>query len=681
MFQYLKSCWPNRLNSVARYATNSKLELRKYQNDAIDSCLKAIKQGKRRIGVSLATGGGKTVIFSEFINRYKQVHGLNRDHFRTLILVHRRELAEQAVRTTSRLHKGVNIQIEMGNQRCNVKESDIIVASVQSLTRRLENYRPDDVDLIIIDEAHHAAADSYQKVLEHFGCNTKESRVPVVGFSATFERHDKKSLNKSFDELVFHRGILEMIDDKWLCESKFTTVKLDIDLNKVATSSATHDFQTGALSKIMNTKLVNEIILQTYLQKKQDHNLKSTLLFGVDIEHIENLEHYLISHNIKARAVSSKSKPDERTRAVELFKRGEIEVLINCGIFTEGTDIPNIDCILLCRPTKSRTLLVQMIGRGLRLHHSKEYCHIVDFVGSTNAGVISVPTLVGIQDSDYDFDDVTLEELRKIKTIEDEKTYQRQLNADKEQQIRMEHVSQLKENLKKLEDSFKALSQNDALDLSLISYSNFKSFHQSLAKGDFPDEKSMSYFQQEIDFLVKSPYCWVKFTKDGWAFELNNNNHIRLYRIEKGKGEIEYELKLYREIPKYCREDSNSNIRFIPTVLCKDSNLTSIGQKIDSIIKRYVEMGEKSSEQRLTKFARWRSHEATPKQKQLIRTMLMKYLPKTKTAGTDVNKATVNEYLDSLTKGNASKILFATKLAPVYPLQTLLQNIHRLKQH
>ncbi|KAL3232747.1 putative ATP-dependent helicase IRC3 [Nakaseomyces bracarensis] len=677
MLQLIRNRFLRNFNIVSRYSTNARLELREYQNDAIDSCLKAIKNGKKRIGVSLATGGGKTVIFSELINKYRQLYGNNRSHFRTLILVHRRELAEQAVRTTSKLNGGMNIQMEMGNQKCNVKESDIIVASIQSLTRRLEIYDKDDIDMIIIDEAHHAAADSYQKVLEHFGCSNADSRVPVVGFSATFERYDKKSLNKSFDELVFHRGILEMIDDKWLCESKFTTVKLDIDLTKVATSSATQDFQTGALSKIMNTDIVNDIVLQTYVQKKKENNLKSTLLFGVDIEHIENLEKYLNAHNIKAKAVSSKSKPLERTDAVEKFKNGEIEVLINCGIFTEGTDIPNIDCILLCRPTKSRTLLVQMIGRGLRLHHSKEYCHIIDFVGSTDAGVISVPTLIGVEDIDYNFDDVTLDELRKIKLVEDERNRQVQMKLESEQRIRTEQLSMAESNLNKLEKSFKNFAQNDALDLSLISYSNFKSFHQALAKGDLPDENTLNYIRQEIDFLMNSPYCWVKFTKDAWAFELNNNNHIRLYRNEKKKGVMVYELKLYREIPKYCRDDSNTNIRFVPTVLCRDSDLSKIRQVIQSIIKKYLEIGEQSSERRMTKFASWRSHEATPKQKQLIRNLLLKYLPKSKDGDTVDYKSLINQYLDSLTKGNASKLLFATRLAPVYPIQTLLQNINR----
>ena len=350
-----------------RYYAN--IVLRDYQEEALNRCITAINQGCNRIGVSLATGGGKTVVFSKLIDQLRNVN--KTPHFRALVLVHRRELAFQASTTIQKLIPELDVQLEMGSHDCDVGRADVIVASVQSLVRRLNKYNSDAVNLIVIDEAHHAVADSYLKILRHFNADSKDTRIPVVGFSATFERMDNKALSTVLDEIVYHKGVVEMINDRWLCEGKFTTVSIQADLSNVEVSSNTNDFQIAQLSKVVNTDEVNKVVLATYLHKRAECNLKSTLLFGVDIAHVKALHELFSRNNIKSGYVVSGTADDHRDAIINDFKNKKIEVLLNCGIFTEGTDIPNIDSIFLCRPTCSRPLLAQMIGRGLRLHHSR----------------------------------------------------------------------------------------------------------------------------------------------------------------------------------------------------------------------------------------------------------------------------------------------------------------------
>lgn len=183
-----------------------------------------------------------------------------------------------------------------------------------------------------------------------------------------------------------------MIDDKWLSDVVFTTVQSGADLTRVRTSGG--DFQAGALSKAVNRDEINELTVRTWLAKAEGR--KSTIAFCVDLTHVASLTSTFRRHGIDARFVTGDTSRDVRKSRIDSFKAGEFPVLLNCGIFTEGTDIPNIDCVLLARPTKSRNLLVQMIGRGLRKHSSKHNCHVIDMVASLESGIVTTPTLFGL---------------------------------------------------------------------------------------------------------------------------------------------------------------------------------------------------------------------------------------------------------------------------------------------
>ena len=173
-----------------------------------------------------------------------------------------------------------------------------------------------------------------------------------------------------------------MIDDKWLSDVIFTTVHSGADLSRVKSTAG--DFQTGALSKAVNNDEINTLTVRAWLSRAAER--KSTIAFCVDLSHVANLTAAFRQHGIDARFVTSDTHPKVRLERLNAFKAGEFPVLLNCGIFTEGTDIPNIDCVLLARPTKSRNLLVQMIGRGLRKYAGKKNCHVIDMVASLETG-------------------------------------------------------------------------------------------------------------------------------------------------------------------------------------------------------------------------------------------------------------------------------------------------------
>jgi ATP-dependent helicase IRC3 len=188
-----------------------------------------------------------------------------------------------------------------------------------------------------------------------------------------------------------------MIGEKWLSDVVFTTVQSKADISKVK-KGANGDFQPGDLSRAVNTDQTNDITVRSWLARANDR--KSTIVFCVDIDHVTALTNKFRQHGIDARFVTGDTPKVERSSLLDAFKKGEYRVLVNCGVFTEGTDIPNIDCVLLARPTRSRNLLVQMIGRGMRLHPGKANCHIIDMVASLETGIVTTPTLFGLDPSE-----------------------------------------------------------------------------------------------------------------------------------------------------------------------------------------------------------------------------------------------------------------------------------------
>jgi len=331
------------------------------------------------------------VIFTQLIDRVQPRNEADQ----TLILAHRQELVEQAARHCTNAYPTKTVEIEMGSMHAS-GSADITVASIQSIVSgsRISKFNPDDFKLVLVDEAHHIVAPGYMRTLDYFGLSKAQLSSPaLVGVSATLSRFDGLRLGAAIDQIVYHKDYIDMIGEKWLSDVIFTTVQTKADISRVK-KGANGDFQPSELSRVVNTEQVNDITVRSWMSKAEGR--KSTLVFCVDLEHVAGLTNTFRKHGLDARFVTGDTPKSERSARLDAFRSGEFPVLVNCGVFTEGTDIPNIDCVLLARPTKSRNLLVQMIGRGMRLYPGKKDCHIIDMVASLETGIVTTPTLFGL---------------------------------------------------------------------------------------------------------------------------------------------------------------------------------------------------------------------------------------------------------------------------------------------
>lgn len=335
---------------------SSNIELRDYQKE----CLASIpEQGSFLI--QMATGLGKTVTFSNI--SFKT---------RMLILSHREELVNQPKK-----YFKCSFGIEQGKHTQNGEK--VVSASIQSIARRLNRYDPDDFDVIIVDEAHHAASNNYRKVLDYFNPRL------ILGFTATPNRGDKVRLDDIFEDIIFQRDLKWGIKNGYLADLYCLRVNIGYSLQGIAKSMG--DYKLNELDRAVNQDSMNQAIAEAYKKYAKGQ----TIIFAISVDHAMKIAK-LIDESV---VVSGETK--NREEIVERFKRKQIRVLINCMVFTEGTDIPNIETVMIARPTKSDALYTQMVGRGLRLYPGKEKCILIDCVGSTDtADLCTAPTLVGI---------------------------------------------------------------------------------------------------------------------------------------------------------------------------------------------------------------------------------------------------------------------------------------------
>ncbi|KAJ1942746.1 DEAD DEAH box helicase [Kickxella alabastrina] len=365
--------------------------LRPYQNECIDQCLSKLSAGIRRQAVSLPVGSGKTVIFSSLLQR---IPNPTPQATKTLVLAHREELLVQAAQQIHRAAPHLVVEIDQGARVAN-PAADVIIASVPTLGRRgserLQRHDPRRFKCVIIDEAHHAAAESYARIVEYFDCT---GDLFVWGCSATLYRADGLRLTGVFDEITFQRHFVQMIKDRWLASLRLVTVRTGGRLEGIRSYAG--DFAPGALSSAVNTEERNVAVVKAHQTLAAGR--RSTLVFAVDVRHAKDLALAFVHFGVPAAAVLGTTPVAERERLLAEFRAGTLGVLVNCGILTEGTDIPNIDCIMMARPTKSAVLFQQMIGRGMRLFPGKADCLVVDFVDSFKRDLtqVTVPTLLGL---------------------------------------------------------------------------------------------------------------------------------------------------------------------------------------------------------------------------------------------------------------------------------------------
>ncbi len=337
----------------------AKVLLRPYQAKALGQIVACRDRGLKRVLAVLPTGTGKTTLFSALIGQlYKETKAS------TLVLAHRRELLEQAAARIALQNPKLRVDIE-ANLKERPSKQQVLVGSVQTLgredTTRLGDWRP---GCLIIDEAHHAAADSYQNAMRLAG--SYDENCFTVGVTATPHRMDNRPLHGEeeaiFEEVAFTYTLKEAIADGWLADLRGYRVATGVDLSRVRIVHG--DYSSKQLQDAVNTESRNRTALENWQNIAQD---RKTIVFCTGVEHAKAVAEMFRESGIRAESVDGSMRPEERRNIMNRFATGRTQVLANVEIATEGFDVPDVGCVLLLRPTKSWALFCQMIGRGLRV--------------------------------------------------------------------------------------------------------------------------------------------------------------------------------------------------------------------------------------------------------------------------------------------------------------------------
>jgi superfamily II DNA or RNA helicase len=338
--------------------------LRPYQREAVTRIHEQLKPNRSTLLV-MATGTGKTQTFGAVAKHW--------DNGRVLVLAHRDELIQQA-RSRLATMTGEFVGIEQAEWHAQAER--IVVASVQSLCResRLKRFQPDRFGLVIVDEAHHAVASTYRRILDHF------EAAKVLGVTATPDRGDERAMEQVFDSVAFVYDIQDGIRDEYLCRVEVQAVRVGaIDLSAVKTTAG--DLNQGQLDAVLSSEEALHGIARPTIELAGD---RRTILFTTSVDNAHRLAEVLNRYRPgAARAVDGGTSYDTRRDILRGHKAGEYQFLVNVGVLTEGYDDPGVACIAMGRPTKSRALYAQCVGRGLRPAPGKANCLVLDFVGNS----------------------------------------------------------------------------------------------------------------------------------------------------------------------------------------------------------------------------------------------------------------------------------------------------------
>ena len=339
------------------------MKLRTYQNEAVTAIKQQWKEGYSRTLLVLPTGCGKTIVFA------KVTEECVREGKRVLILAHRSELLEQAA---DKLYKttGIRSSLEKAESSCLDSWYRVTVGSVQTLMRekRLKMFQPDFFDTIIIDEAHHAVSDSYQRILQHF------SNSDILGVTATPDRGDMKNLGTVFDSLAYEYTLPKAIKEGYLSPIKAVTIPLKLDLSSVSVQAG--DFKASDIDTALDPYLY-----QIAEEMKKYCKNRKTVVFLPLVSTSQKFRDILNKTGFNAAEVNGNS--EDRAQILADFENGRYNVLCNSMLLTEGWDCPSVDCVIVLRPTKVRALYCQMVGRGTRLCQGKKNLLLLDFLWHT----------------------------------------------------------------------------------------------------------------------------------------------------------------------------------------------------------------------------------------------------------------------------------------------------------
>lgn len=439
------------------------MKLRSYQTSAVDQTLKAWKDESPSVLGVMPTGCGKTVVFGAIIGR--RLPG------RAMIIAHRAELIWQA-RDKVKQITGLPVEIEMGEQRAQMDaglftpSAQIIVSTIQTHTAggdgsgRMSKFDPKDFETLVIDEAHHATAASYRKVIDWYMTNP---HLRVIGVTATPDRTDEQALGQVFGQVAFDFEVQDMIEDGWLVPVRQDRVSIEsLDFSSVRTTAG--DLNGADLAAVMEQEESLHGVAGATIDILGD---KRGIGFAASVEQARVLSEIFNRHRLGMSAyVSGKTDKQERANIVADFAKGKIQFLWNCGVFTEGFDDSGVEVIAMARPTESRALYAQMAGRATRPHQTivnqlntapasvlrrcliarscKPECRIVDFVG--NSGRHNLMSTADILGGNYSEEVI---ELAKAKARELGSARMGELLKKSEEEIEEQEKRRLEEEARK----------------------------------------------------------------------------------------------------------------------------------------------------------------------------------------------------------------------------------------
>ena len=351
---YLDGDMPNQSGEI--------FELREHQGEALANLAKMREEGKTIALVQGATGSGKSaigVLDAKSIGK------------RVLFLAHTKELVEQGVKNFENLWSGISV----GRFYDSFHDTDtfVVCGSVQSIVRNLDQFKPDDFAYLIIDECHHAAAKSYTKILKYFKTSF------TLGLTATDERADGQDLLEIFQEVAHRLDLQEAVETGVLCPVRCIRVKTNINMSDVRING--FKYNSLDLEETIMVPDRNKLIVDTYLEYV---NGKSTVIFCTSVNHANIIAELLRQQGVKAEAVSGSIKNLERNRILRDYADKKIQVLCACDLLNEGWDSPITEVLFMARPTMSKTIYMQQLGRGMRTHQGKDFLMVFDFVDSAN---------------------------------------------------------------------------------------------------------------------------------------------------------------------------------------------------------------------------------------------------------------------------------------------------------
>jgi superfamily II DNA or RNA helicase len=332
--------------------------LHRRQREAFDAVFREALKGLKHQLVMLPTGVGKTFLAVAVAQQFK----------RTLFLVHRQELLEQTISSFAAVDSSP-VGVIWGKD-CDLSKR-YTVGMIQTVAGRIDHIPFNHFDCVIVDECHHAGARTWRETLDHFRCDLR------LGLSATPERNDGAPLSNLFDDVVYEMSVKDAVAEGYLVMPKAMMVQTGVSLDRVR--SLAGDLAEGQLQKVVNTPERNALIVATYREHLEG---RKAVVFTAGVEHAEDLAAVFTEAGYKATSVSG-NDPERATKLLA-FKAGEYDVITNAMILTEGFDDKTVSAVLMARPTKSKPLYTQMVGRGLRQLEGKEDCIIADFTDTAS---------------------------------------------------------------------------------------------------------------------------------------------------------------------------------------------------------------------------------------------------------------------------------------------------------